>query len=174
MKKCFQKVVLLLSLLSVSLCYADDNERERAMTDGKTVTVGQVSLRVSIAGRCVAGEIISCEISMTNAGKKELSYGHVSDYNDFVVEIKDTSGATIPLTRFGKATLAGDSGERKKLSTKRLLPGETLMRRYNLSRLFDLSVSGDYTITVSREINENQGSDHIVLKVESMSFKVLD
>lgn len=173
MKNGIEMVVTLMTLLSVNVCHADENEKEHAMAEVRTVTVGQVSLRVSIAARCVAGHEILCEVSMTNAGNREVSYGHISAYKDFAVEVKNTTNGPVPLTLFGKLNQEGEVW-RIKHTLRKLLPGKTLSCRYNLSRFFDLSVSGDYTLTVSREINQFSGDNYAVLKVERIPFTVIE
>ena len=168
-----QTVVVISFLLAVVLCYARDEEG-KVMPREKIVEKQGVSLRVSLPEKCVAGNAILCEVSLVNTGKEEVEYEHISDYKDFALEVRDASGAVMPLTRFGKAVLWDNEGERKKSNRRKLLTGKKLVRQYNLSRLFDVTMTGDYTITVTREHRVGQGIQASVLKIDRMQFSVSD
>jgi hypothetical protein len=140
------------------------------MIEVKSITDGTLALKVSFSKACLTGESIWCDISVANKGQKNVSYEHISDYRDFIIHVADAAGQPLPLTRFGNTVIAGNSGELKKVTIKFLAPGENLFRHYNLARLFDLTVAGKYTLTISREIDDQ--SEKHVLKVESIEFTV--
>ncbi len=138
----------------------------------KTVQRRGVTLTLSMPGEWVADSPVWCDVCLRNNGEAAATYGHTSDYKAFTITVFEANGQAVPLTRFGKIVIGGEPGEYKKFITRALLPGQTLSRRYNLSRLFDLTVCGRYWITARREINENQLGYHAVLELTDFPFTV--
>ena len=172
MKKYAQLFVCVCVSLLGSSCSAGETVADNFFDTGGTSTVGQVSLQVLLASTNYIGTNIMCEICWTNGSNQEIGYSYETYYRVFNVEIKNARGVAIPLTSFGEAEMGGAKNVCKLRSSMRLSPKESLVQRYDLAKLFKLTIPGVYTMTVSRE-NVVVDSAVVVLKVEKISFTVL-
>jgi hypothetical protein len=73
-----------------------------------------------------------------------------SHFRIFEITILDHEGKEVPFTRFGKRVLGGFAIRR---TTRKVLPGASFVRHYNLARLFDLSEAGEYRITIRKKVH---------------------
>jgi len=144
---------------------ASDNN----MSEAKNIKNGNLSLRVSLSTTRRAGESIWCEVGLINGGQADVSYHHISEWRLFLIAIA-LNGQDVPLTQFGKIELSNNEGNAKRSVLKKVRPGEQLVRRYNLARLFDLSLEGKYELSVAKELEENKKK--IVVKAEKIELMV--
>jgi len=88
------------------------------------------------------------------------------------VKVVNASGKQIPLTLYGqqfypKGPTVGSAG------VKVLSPTESLKEELDLQRIFDLTIAGTYTLSVSRNVILPSG-ERVVLEIGKLSFKVSD
>ena len=131
-----------------------------------------VELSVHYPAKASAGEAIKVWLVLANRSQTDVSYGHVSDYMDFAVQVIDVSGSRVGWTRFGQEKLI-NSPVADKLVTRLLRPGEELRFEFNLTRVFDLTVSGVYEMSASRAINENL-TTKTTLHVTGLRIEILE
>lgn len=126
--------------------------------EGKAVANDDVELKVRMPRRSTAGDAIVAEMSVTNRSTDRVTYLFTlwSHYRDFVLKIEDSHGKAVPHTRFGKEVwglLEGPNRMRGMIfghgRVETLRPGESYRLALNLSLLFDLTLPGEYRLTVS-------------------------
>jgi hypothetical protein len=108
-------------------------------------------MKVSMPTNYAVLEPIVIEISLANATNEELFFamGHPSlIYN---IDIRDSDGNIIPLTRYGEQEEMKKS--RRHIYRIRLGPEETYKEHVILSRFYDLSMAGKYTVKIKRRIH---------------------
>jgi len=103
----------------------------------------------------VAGTAISVDVRVINDGPGTSVFHTTSGLAEYELSVTGPRKDTVPLTRFGKKEhLEADnrsSSEKIILRPKR----EHAEARFLISRYYDMSLAGDYTITVARLILEN-------------------
>ena len=135
-------------------------------------TKNGLTLVVTVAKNARAGHAIPCEVRLRNGTEDVITYGHISDYRDFMLDVRTPAGESVPLTCFGQRALGGDSGVRKKFIVTNLKPGESLVHAYNLARLFDLTLAGEYVMTVRLAVSEKQPDSEIHLASDPLTFTI--
>lgn len=140
----------ILSLLGLSVTVAGETKVVSDSKDG-------VILSVSYKSRVKAGHSAFIICTIENKTKFELQAVVGKDrFRDFVTLVRRKNGDVVGRTAFGlryyreKAEGGYDelSTARKPGRRRDLKPGEKHSVRINLSRLFDLSVPADYTLSV--------------------------
>lgn len=123
--------------------------------ESKAVAKDGVELKVRMPRRSTPGEAIVAEMSVTNRSTDRVTYlcAEWSHYRDFVFKIEDSHGKAVPHTRFGKAVWGLLEGPNRRPrfvhgEVHILRPGESYRLALNLSLLFDLTLSGQYRLTV--------------------------
>jgi hypothetical protein len=155
---------------------AQHAKKGRAMNT-KEVDKHGVKLRLSVPAQNRAGTEILCDVSLINASaSREFDYEskQKANYRKFKLVIRDAKGKVVPYTRFGSSALGGDEYDRGSSVVKKLAMGETLAQQYNLSRFFDLTVPGKYTINVSRMLNEYEKKENQFSIDAELAFDVVD
>jgi hypothetical protein len=100
---------------------------------------------------------IAVDISLTNrSGRKIKMYwpnnGEASD-SEYVMRVFDESGKTPPRTRVGRNIIDNDPGIRTgniEIANRDVGDGEVLKHRLVITKFFDLSKPGKYTIQLER------------------------
>jgi hypothetical protein len=144
---------LVLFAVILSACAAFSAEGGRMKSVKKEKTKSSLTLSAALPEKCIAGERIEITASLTNQRKTDVVYyGSGPIARDFHVTINDTRGKEIPLTEFGKSVFPKSRPPRISLMEKVLSPGKTDCFTFNLSRLFDLTKAGDYSLHLERDI----------------------
>jgi hypothetical protein len=137
-----------------------------------------VELTVALTEKGVAGEALPITITLRNAGRAVVTYGEVAGIGDYKLAVKDAEGKAIPVTRYGKwwlETVGGGGGERYKYVIRKLEPGQSMSLSANLTRLYDLTVAGKYTLVVSRKINaDNADGQAFTVQTEAIPFEIVE
>jgi RNA polymerase sigma factor (sigma-70 family) len=96
----------------------------------------------------VAGGVVLLTVTLKNVSKQSLKYGESNPGFDYFwgITVKDANGQPVPKTKFG-AQWEG-LNEIFKYVQRTVKPGYQVVTILNLSRNFDLSMPGKYTITV--------------------------
>ena len=108
-------------------------------------------MTVSMPTNYAVLEPIVIEVSLANSTSAELFFALGQPSLIYNIDIRDSDGNIIPLTRYG------EQEEKKKSSRRvyrtRLGPEETFKEHIILSRFYDLSMAGKYTIKMKRRIH---------------------
>ena len=102
----------------------------------------------------IAGEAIAIKLILKNDSNEDVLCAYGSPYGDFSITIKDSSGSVVPMTRFGRQVMQGNSGESYKHNVKPLSAGKNAQVCLNITRLFDLTIADKYIVAVARTIDE--------------------
>ncbi len=137
-----------------------------------------IELAVALPEKGTAGEALPMTITLKNAGRATVTYGHVAGIGDYELAVKDAEGKAVPVTRFGKwwlETVGGAGEERGKYVIRKLEPGQSVSIAANLARLFDLSVAGKYTLTVGRKLNaDNADGRAFTVRTGDIPFEMVE
>ncbi|MHC4137729.1 MAG: hypothetical protein ACYS0K_22520, partial [Planctomycetota bacterium] len=89
----------------------------------------------------------------------------------FEITLIDADGAEVPMTRFGTLRLTGHPGRG---NTRRVKPGESYGRLFNLARLFDLSITGKYRATIRKTVyaKEDPRKGKVPLEIQEFPLSV--
>jgi hypothetical protein len=133
-----------------------------------------IVLSVALPEKVYAGAEISLVVSVKNQGETDVVYYDSGKYHDCHVEVVDSTGKAVPPTRFGKIALGRNQQDFFKRVTKILRFHTGFKETLNLARAFDLTMAGDYAVTVSRVFNENSAGAPVKLTVSKFAFRVLE
>jgi 6-phosphogluconolactonase (cycloisomerase 2 family) len=99
-----------------------------------------------------AGEPVRLNVIISNGSKDPLQLGGSAfDVSSFNITMQDAKGQLVALTHYGKHLLAPPMAVFRNVSVQ-IPAGEQRRYQFNLSRLFDLSRSGAYLVSVKRTI----------------------
>lgn len=140
----------------------------------QTAEQSNVVLSAALTKDCIAGEPVNLVLLLKNKGKEDVFYADSSEYRDYRIEVYDAKKEKVPMTRFGTRFIGASPGERWRCIYKKLAPGEQIRSVVNLARLFDLTIADEYTISITRIVNENQPDKEIKLEVRGVPFTISD
>lgn len=150
------RIVLLLGTFG-SLCLSAISslgEVSTTTTNAPLKKGDAVHIVADLPERATAGESIVIKLILKNDSVEDVLCAHGSPELDFSIAIKDSSGAVVPMTRFGRQVM-GSRRDSYKHNVKPLSPGKNVQVGLNIARLFDLTIADKYTISVARTINED-------------------
>jgi len=167
--------------VSLSLSLAASGGQFSAQGQGKgremktrIVDKNGVKLEVSVSAKNVAGTEILCKVSLLNNSGEVFDYEHKrkSNYRQFEVVVRNPEGQVVPYTAFGRFALGGEMVDGSSV-IKQFAKGNVLSHQYNLSRLFDLTIPGKYSVSVKRVLNEDkQKKDQFSIELSGFEFDV--
>ncbi len=135
----------------------------------KTVARNGIELSVEVDRQSFAGGALVIRVTIRNNGKDELRVMG-SGHRAFAINVLGQDRTPVPMTRFFQKKLVGESTGGK---SPTLSPGNAYYSKvYNLSRLFDLTMSGQYTVSVSKTYYSPDMSQNASLEVADFGFKV--
>ena len=101
---------------------------------------------------CLEGQPAVLALALYNSStERYIIDGSAFEEASFQISVTDQKGHTVPRTAVGERVLTPPMAVDAN-STVALSPGQTILYRFNLARLFDLSRTGTYTINVSRRL----------------------
>jgi hypothetical protein len=161
-------LVALLSLAVVGpVVAADAGKKAEAMkTVERKVTDKDIGMLASLPEKSVAGAAVDLKITFHNWRQKDTSIlASVITAANFELQVLDSKGQPVPFTRYGKQAenirKAGGSAAPVPLPA-----GKDQEFHLNLARLFDLTLEGDYTLNVRREL------EGLSLKIDGLPFSI--
>lgn len=151
--RCSLALILLALMLALALpigqCSGGD-------PPGKVNTVkksldGVVLLTATIPQEARAGEPVSVSLQLKNLGKQRLAFSD-SPLDTFLLKVKTKDGAFVPKTRsledLVKPDKPGGARNVARYVDIRLAPGEEAGVTLTLNRMFDVSLEGEYLVSV--------------------------
>ena len=136
-----------------------------------TVEVDSIVLTASIPLRAIAGAAIDLKITVENRSKTEVAFIARGAYWDYEIQVIDNMRRKVPLTRFGKYIYGDSRGIVEQALYERLKPGERIVSKLNVARLFDLSEDGEYEMEVAFHVQH--GKKGTALKLNRVRFQLV-
>jgi hypothetical protein len=165
---------LLLSLISVG-CTGNSPKlmnRGDSMKDlewGKTVAGYRLSASLDRAA-FKPHEAVVVTVVFENVTDRDLPYGAQGKDFDYTLDCRNEQENQVPFTLFGQRMKA-NRGQGRYI-TAELPPKECLVNEISVSRHLDLSLSGKYTLTVSREIFPHQNQNEPPVVSNTLAFEI--
>ena len=107
-----------------------------------------------------AGSEVKINITLRNSSNRAIHMNTGSSEIEYVIEVRDSQGTSAPKTDFGRK-----ANERPHFSSDQIFtlqPGECLPKiSLDVTKLYDLSRPGKYTIQVNRLVPKELGSGQI-------------
>lgn len=159
----------LLGTFVIVCTFANDSIGDGNMTTKNKVEGGDpVRIVVDVPQKPVAGQAMEIKLTLQNDSGKDILCAHGSPYRDFSIVVKDFAGTNVPMTKFGQQVMQGNPRDSYKRNVKPLPSGKSTQVCLNIARLFDLTIAGKYTISVSRTIDENVPSQEREVSTETV------
>ena len=95
-------------------------------------------------------EPVIIEVTLKNKSSKKYSFIQTLPERDFSFIVKDDKGQTVQLTKYGKL-VTGPLDSLGKIGVT-IKPDQELRYKFLVSRLYDMSLSGDYSLTVFKSV----------------------
>ena len=164
MKYLVNALLLIIALLGVY--YAS-----QAMTIDKIPN--SVSLSAQLSKKAFyRGESAFLDIIVSNKSLQVVRLWETLPARDFEIEIKTSKGLSVPLTNYGqKVKQMGRIYKNMLISLK---TGETYTPRIEISKSFDLSTPGTYSIKVKRTVFDQTGKKPSILTSNIAVFSVTE
>lgn len=104
-----------------------------------------------------SGDKIVLRITLTNTSEKDLGFRQRARADeaewDYSIDVRDEKGDAVNQTNFGRNRLQIMTMFSARVKT--VNPGQSLKEGVTLSKLFDLTIPGRYTVQVSRHAQDN-------------------
>jgi hypothetical protein len=148
-------------------------DKDKVKTVCKRAEFSGLELEACVPEQSNAGSEIICTVTATNKSKKPITYSKQganvveSHLRHFLWEVKDAQEKVVPTTRYGKMVFEEFD---LKFVERALMPGQSIkMVTFNLTRVFDLSVAGEYSLTIS---TRSFGPEGEKISVDAVRFTV--
>ena len=109
------------------------------------------------------GSQINVDATLTNKSKDTINLDVAAQWMaelDFKIDVRDAQGILAPLTDYGRQAIKGE-GDLPIVENYRgkviLHPGDTFKREIEVTKLYDLSLPGKYTVLAQR-IDDTNGA----------------
>jgi len=137
---------------------------------GNPVEGWQLSISVD-KDKFLLGEPIYVTMVTKNISNKDLRIPASSKWTTYWFHLRDEF-SKVPLTRFGRR-MEENRGEGS-YAEPEIPPDDTIVLEMPVSRLFDLSLSGAYTLEVSRMVFRQGTSEEVPLVSNKISFEIVE
>lgn len=110
------------------------------------------------------------QLALRNTTDKTLVRGESWPEKQFNLDIKDDRGANMPLTRYSEELKVR---EPLGIASVKVDPSQELTYNLVISRMYDLTMSGTYTLTATTYVRRQDGKAKIELKSNPVRFTIL-
>jgi hypothetical protein len=155
------------ALISVDAFAGSESEKTVERTWG-TAVEGQALSAMTEKAAYAPGERIILNVSFKNVGREDVKIVQTNPLALYHVSVLLPDGKPAPLTLFGKGTANCPIFAR---SVGTLRPGQETSATLPLSRLFDFTLSGKYTVSVQRGVWKD-GAFSSTLKATSNKLEI--
>ncbi len=118
------------------------------------------------------GESVFLDIVVTNNNPRIVKLWESFPARDFEIEVKDSKGLLVPLTKYGQTVKQMARAYRNVIIS--LKKGETYAPRIEISKLFELSNPGNYSVKTKRTIFDQTGKTASILTSNTAVFSVTE
>ncbi len=151
--------------------FAGSESTENVMISKTGETAGAFLLTVEMPKRLYqVGAPIPLTVRLMNMGQKEVQLRQSTVYTMYDITVRDEDGTEMPKTRFGQKQAWGAAFPKGFI---RLTPGQEHSVSLPISRLFDMTLAGKYTIAVSKAI-ATRDSDKVRVSAPSLTASVVE
>lgn len=159
-------------LAAAPLTGIGDEKAKKTKNVEKQVSESGIVMTASMPEESMAGSAVNLRIRIQNKSKNEVIFTVMEKYSDYEdVKLLDAKGRPVPLTQFGALMYGGRRWRVGSSLLWRLGEGEHREDTLNLSRVFDLSEPGQYTLSISAAVAAEKT---VKLKIEKLRFKVVE
>lgn len=167
--------IYILGMIACSYCFAalftdnatadEGGKTSRPSDQGNMISAqgaaSDLILSISLPLQAAVGKSVPLKMTITNQKTRPVKYGYRAELRAFRMAVTDKAGKPVPLTRWGKIWLGQPRWleERFRYIIEELSPGQSITDEANLSRYFDLTIIGEYVLTVDWEAEHNS-QDH--------------
>ncbi len=110
---------------------------------------------------------VTATVVLQNTSTKEQGFEVAAADADTILDCRRTDGAAVTATALGR----GLEARRADRSHVTVAAGQTLVREVSVSQRLDLTLPGNYTLTIAREVATANG-DRTLLTSRSVHFEV--
>jgi hypothetical protein len=139
------------------------------------VAMRDIEFSIALPKKSLAGNGLDLVVALKNQSKEEVGF-YNGTFRSLSLKMVDAKGAPVNLTRFGERTI-GESAAKAEGGRRTIFvaPGKSITETINLARLFDLSVPGDYKVSLKRVLNEDSPLRPVMpLEIKDIAFKVVE
>jgi hypothetical protein len=134
---------------SVSINTKKPESERKSKTRCVSTEKSGVQLSVCLPETAVVGSEITCRVTLINVSKKTIAFDHSQwpPFGDFDFKIESAWGS-VRRNKYGDLLMSEPPlfGRSQRMDIE---PGSSISSTYNMTRFFDMSMSGSYLITVN-------------------------
>lgn len=132
-----------------------------------------VILSVRAPKHSVVGKPFIVEVDVKNHSQEVIYYRVQPLYPDLHIKVQDDQDVSVPQTRFGQKAFPISYGVEGAFVTGPLPVGKSFHVVFDLTRVYDLSLAGQYKLTVAVDINP-AGFDGYAVETSRLGFGLVD
>jgi hypothetical protein len=137
---------------------------------GQPVEGCRLSISVP-ASKIEAGRPVELTLVFRNDGPTEMKFPKFSMWFNYEYAILYDENQEVPLTPFGEHQK--ESSVMSAMAASDVAPGEELTSTVEISRLYDLSRPGKYTVEASKDLPSRSGQGFIKVVSNRLDFEII-
>jgi hypothetical protein len=139
---------------------------------GKSVEGCRLSISLASAQMSV-GDPVELKLAFKNEGQTAIKFSRISLWFDYTYLVSHQNIGNVPFTLFGQQQKRSlEAGGASAISE--IEPGQELVRMVEISRLYDLSLSGKYVVEASKEIPSRSGQGLVKVFSNKAAFELVE
>lgn len=110
-------------------------------------------------------------VTMENVSGTPLEIVETGSLKDYVIHLQDEKGDDVPLTQYGKML----SDSRREILLRRMKtvpPGESLVHTFHINRIFDMTLTGTYSVKATRTVPRRNGDGFVDVESNRIAVTV--
>jgi hypothetical protein len=169
--------VSFLVLLSSAISISAESETETETGQKATLSWGkeQEGFCLSIClenQESSAGYPVLVNVRIKNISDEELRLVQTTPERDYSFIVKDSDGNAVPMLRYQQRMQGNDDRPVFRYTRTKVAPGQVIEYGANLSRCFDLTLTGNYTIQAERIVRKSGGGVvHLRSNIEAITIR---
>jgi len=165
-------VITMLSQLTMN-CFAKPEKDKRQKEDLLWGEANEVFfLSLSLKNREVSsGQPVLVTVRIKNVSDKELRLVETEPAKDYSFIVTDSDGKAVPQLLYQRRLRENKEEVRRTVTT--VAPGQVVEHGFNLSRRFDLTLDGKYSIQAERSVLKSAGDGTVALlsNIEAVTIR---
>lgn len=114
---------------------------------------------------------VEIAVKVHNNSKEDMGYKRYGKYVDYELKLVNSKGIAARYTNYGEIAYSPTRGSGSGLAGAKLPPGKHFDMKLNLSMIFDLTMTDEYTLSVRRRVRMSDKT--FELAVEGITFTVI-
>ena len=145
---------------SIHMAKADKNSitsaiKPTAKETAKVKVEGNFRLLLSDESVSTHSKGIICRVTLKNVSDENLYFSDSYPLSDYKFTVKDEGGKTVPLTQFGQNYQVPNFF---RIVRSSLTPNKAISFDFPVNRIYDMTKTGTYSLSVSREVLKDIGN----------------